>query len=150
MCIRDSDRIFRIYDMTLLAREDPASLRRLDAETVMSVQRSLGVLGYLLGPKTGAWDAATAKAFAKFVSEHNFENKVRTDGKIWPSLVRYLEMKSAEELARRETTAPIRPGALDQGPGGGAHNPPPPHPTGGGAPSSTPASEKPRRRPRSK
>ena len=148
--IEELDRIFRIYDMTLLAREDPASLRPLDAETVMSVQRSLGVLGYLLGPKTGAWDAATAKAFAKFVSEHNFENKVRTDGKIWPSLVRYLEMKSAEELARRETTAPIRPGALDQGPGGGAHNPPPPHPTGGGAPSSTPASEKPRRRPRSK
>jgi uncharacterized Ntn-hydrolase superfamily protein len=148
--IEELDRVFRIYDMTLLAREDPATLRPLDPETIMSIQRSLGVLGYLLGPKTGAWDAATAKAFAKFVSEHNFENKVRTDGKIWPSLVRYLDMKSAEELARRETTAPIRPGALDQGPGGGAHNPPPSQPSGGGAPSSTPVKEKPHRRPRSK
>ena len=148
--IEELDRIFRIYDMTLLAREDPASLRPLDSETVMSVQRSLGVLGFLLGPKTGTWDAATAKAFAKFVSEHNFENKVRTDGKIWPSIVRYLDMKSAEELARRETTAPIRPGALDQGPGGGAHGTPPTHPPGGGSPSSTPASEKPHRRHRSR
>jgi uncharacterized Ntn-hydrolase superfamily protein len=146
--IEELDRIFRIYDMTLLAREDPASLRPLDSETVMSVQRSLGVLGYLLAPKTGTWDAATARAFAKFVNENNFENKVRTDGKIWPSLLRYLDTRSAEELARRETTAPIRPGALDQGPGGSAHGAPPTHPPGGGGPSTTPPNEKthPRRR----
>jgi uncharacterized Ntn-hydrolase superfamily protein len=147
--IEELDRIFRIYDMTLLAREDPASLRPLDTETVMGVQRALGVLGYLLGPKTGTWDATTMKAFAKFVSEHNFENKVRTDGTIWPSILRYLDSKSAEELARRETTAPIRPGALDQGPGGSTHGTPPPRPTGGGSPSPSPASEKPKRRPRS-
>jgi uncharacterized Ntn-hydrolase superfamily protein len=146
--IEELDRIFRIYDMTLLAREDPASLRPLDSETVMSLQRSLGVLGYLLGPKTGTWDAATAKAFAKFVNENNFENKIRTDGKIWPSLLHYLDTRSAEELARRETTAPIRPGALDQGPGGSAHGAPPTHSTGGEGASTTPAHEKthPRRR----
>jgi uncharacterized Ntn-hydrolase superfamily protein len=148
--IEELDRIFRIYDMTLLSREDPATLRTLDAETVMSVQRALGVLGYLLGPKSGTWDAATAKAFEKFVAEHNFENKVRTDGKIWPSIVRYLDLKSAEELARRETTAPIRPGALDQGPGGGMHGAPPAKAAGGGSPSSTPSKEKPPRRRRSK
>ncbi|MFZ0831442.1 MAG: DUF1028 domain-containing protein [Thermoplasmata archaeon] len=148
--IEELDRIFRIYDMTLLSREDPASLRPLDAETVRSVQRSLGVLGYLLGPKTGMWDAATARAFEKFVAEHNFENKVRTDGTIWPSIVRYLDLKSTEELARRETTAPIRPGALDQGPGGGMHGAPPSNPPGGGSPSSTPANEKAPRRHRSK
>ena len=148
--IEELDRIFRIYDMTLLSREDVASLRPLDPETVMSVQRSLGVLGYLLGPKTGAWDAATATAFTKFVAEHNFENKVRTDGKIWPSIVRYLEMKSSEELARRETTAPIRPGALDQGPGGGAHGTPPTKPSGGGRRSSTPTNEPSDRKRRSK
>jgi uncharacterized Ntn-hydrolase superfamily protein len=148
--IEELDRIFRIYDMTLLAREDPTSLRPLDSETVMSVQRSLGVLGYLLGPKTGTWDAATAKAFAKFVNENNFENKVRTDGKIWPSLLRYLDTRSAEELARRETTAPIRPGALDQGPGGSGHGTPPTHPTGGGGSSTTPSHEKTQPRRRSK
>jgi uncharacterized Ntn-hydrolase superfamily protein len=147
--IEELDRIFRIYDMTLLAREDPATLRPLDAETVVSVQRALGVLGYLLGPKTGTWDPATAKAFAKFVSEHNFENKVRTDDRIWPSILRYLDSKSAEELARRETTAPIRPGALDQGPGAGSHGAPPKNPTGGGGPSPSPSSEKPTRRHRS-
>lgn len=147
--IEELERIFRIYDMTLLAREDPGTLRPLDADTTMSVQRALGVLGYLLGPKTGTWDAATNRAFEKFVGEHNFENKVRTDGKIWPSILHYLEMKSAEELARRETTAPIRPGALDQGPGAarpGASSPPSP---GGGKPSSTRPTEKPARRRRS-
>jgi uncharacterized Ntn-hydrolase superfamily protein len=147
--IEELDRIFRIYDMTLLAREDPATLRPLDPETVMSVQRSLGVLGYLLGAKTGAWDAPTETAFTKFVHEHNFENKARTDGKIWPSILRYLDAKSGEELARRETTAPIRPGALDQGPGAAPHGTPPKNPPGGGVPSTTPTREKPRRRSRS-
>jgi uncharacterized Ntn-hydrolase superfamily protein len=144
--IEELDRIFRIYDMTLLAREDPGSLLPLDTATVMSVQRSLGVLGYLLGPKSGAWDSATSTAFAKFVNEHNFENKVRSDGKIWPSVVRYLEMKSAEELARRETTAPIRPGALDQGPGGLPHGAAPKNTSGGSPPSTNPKNEKPTRR----
>ncbi len=148
--IEELERIFRIYDMTLLAREDPRTVRPLDSETVMAVQRSLGVLGYLLGPKTGTWDAATANAFAKFVGEHNFENKVRTDGKIWPSIVRFLDLKSAEELARRETTAPIRPGALDQGPGAAMHGVPPAKPSGGGSPSPSPVKPKPHRRRRSK
>ena len=143
--IEELERIFGIYDMTLLAREDPRSLRPLDPETVMAVQRSLGVLGYLLGSKTGSWDAATAAAFAKFVAEHNFENKVRTDHKIWPSIIQYLDRRSAEELARRETTAPIRPGALDQGPGGGMHGSPPPNPPAGGSRSPSPA-KSPRRR----
>ena len=146
--IEELDRIFRIYDMTLLAREDPATLLPLTPETVMVVQRHLGVLGYLLGPKSGTWDAATTTAFAKFVSEHNFENKVREDRTIWPSIVRYLEQRSTEELARRETTAPIRPGALDQGPG--AHGAHPTASPGGGASSSTPAREKPEPRRRSK
>jgi uncharacterized Ntn-hydrolase superfamily protein len=145
--IEELDRIFRIYDMTLLAREDPATLQPLGPELVMTVQRSLGVLGYLLGPKSGQWDAATAAAFEKFVSEHNFENKVRTDGTIWPSLVRYLEQKSAEELARRETTAPIRPGALDQGPG--AAGSPTPRRPGGGEPSPTDGKKRPDHRHRS-
>lgn len=147
--IEELERIFRIYDLTLLAREEPGTLRPLDADTVMSVQRALGVLGYLLGPKTGRWDAATDRAFEKFIGEHNFENKVRTDGKIWPSLLQYLELKSAEELARRETTAPIRPGALDQGPGALTHGSQAPSSPGGGTPSSTPANEKPSRRRRS-
>ena len=148
--IEELERVFQIYDMTLLAREDPATLRTLDAETVVAVQRALGVLGYLLGPKTGAWDAVTAKAFTKFVAEHNFENKVRTDGKIWPSILRYLDLKSTEELARRETTAPIRPGALDQGPGAGMHGAPPSTSSGGGSRSSPPVSEKPAHKRRSK
>ncbi len=148
--IQELARIFRIYDMTLLAREDPATLRPLDPATTMTVQRALGVLGYLIGQKSGQWDPATQRAFEKFISEHNFENKVRSDGKIWPSLVQYLEAKSAEELARRETTAPIRPGALDQGPGGRPHGAPPAGGSGGGGPSPSPEAPPGHRRRRSK
>lgn len=148
--IEELDRVFRIYDMTLLAREDPATLRPLTGETVVSVQRALGVLGYLLGPKSGTWDASTATAFTKFVNENNFENKARTDGMVWPSILRYLERKSGDELARRETTAPIRPGALDQGPGGGSSHGTSPPAAGGGGPSTTPSDRKSRRAPPSK
>jgi uncharacterized Ntn-hydrolase superfamily protein len=135
--IEELQRIFRLYDLTLLTREDPATLIRLSPEVVTTVQRHLGVLGYHLGPKTGEWDAATRAAFDKFMGENNFENKVRDDRTIWPSVLDYLESRSAAELARRATTAPIRPGALSQGPGalgrvaspsGGVVSPAPPAP----------------------
>ncbi len=147
--IEELYRVFRLYDLTLLEREDPASLVPLAGEVVPNVQRQLGVLGYLLGPKTGRWDPPTQAAFDKFISEHNFENKSRKDQRIWPSLLQYLEERSSEELARRATAVPTRPGALDQGPGARAGSSAVP---GGTPPSPTPrsASGKPAKRRRSK
>ena len=131
--IEELRRVFRIYDLTMLAREDPASAVPISGDVARTVQHDLAVLGYYSGRFTGAWDAASRAAFDRFIGEHNFENKQRDDGKIWPSVREYLRERAAAESARRTTTAPIVPGALDRGPGAQPK---------GGSPSSPPAKKR--------
>jgi uncharacterized Ntn-hydrolase superfamily protein len=128
--IEELVRIFRLFDLTMLEREDPATLVRIEGEVAAGLQHDLGLLGYYSGRLTGKWDAASQAGFARFMGEHNFENKDRKDGTVWPSVLRYLKERAAAEAARRTRTAPIVPGALDRGPGAA-----PP----GGAPSTPPA-----------
>jgi uncharacterized Ntn-hydrolase superfamily protein len=115
--IEELRRVFRIYDMTLLEREDPKTLLPRSPEVLQRLQEYLSVLGYLQGRRSGAWDLPTETAYTRFVNEHNFENKTRKDGRIWPSILEYLRQKAEEEIVRRRKSAPIVPGALDRGPG---------------------------------
>jgi uncharacterized Ntn-hydrolase superfamily protein len=131
--IEELKRVFRLYDLTMLSREDPATLRPIEGETAAALQHDLSVLGYYSGRLTGRWDDPSKAAFARFIGEHNFEAKQREDGTVWPSVLGYLRDRSAVETARRTQTAPIVPGALDRGPGAA-----PP----GGAPSAPPAKKR--------
>ncbi len=115
--IEELRRIFRLYDLTMLSREDPATLRPIEGEIARSLQHDLGILGYYSGRLTGTWDEPSRAAFVRFLGEHNFENKQRDDGKVWPSIVEYLRERAEAEVSRRTTTAPIEPHALDRGPG---------------------------------
>lgn len=127
--IEELRRVFALYDLTMLNREDPRTLLPIEGDVARAVQHDLAVLGYYTGRLTGAWDPSSEAAFSRFIGEHNFENKQRKDGKVWPSIVEYLRRRAAAEVARRTTTAPIVPHALDRGPGaeaplGGAPSPP--------------------------
>lgn len=129
--IEELRRIFKLYDLTLLSREDPKTLVRIDGEVARVIQHHLGILGFYSGRPTASFDEATSAAFSKFLNESNFENKARSDGTAWPSVLDYLQEHAEAEIARRTQTAPIRPGALSQGPGasagGGASTPPKDH-----------------------
>jgi uncharacterized Ntn-hydrolase superfamily protein len=133
--IEELRRVFRLYDLTMLEREDPASLVEIRGDVALAIQHDLGVLGYYPGRSTGTWDASSRTSFTKFLHEHNFENKERDDDRVWPSILGYLKERASVETARRTTTAPIVPGALDRGPG--AQRP------AGGASSPRPAKKKP-------
>ncbi len=126
--IEELARIFKIYDVTLLSREDPGTLVPIAGEVARVVQHHLSILGYYNGRAGGVWDAASQAAFTKFLNESNFENKARTDGTAWPSVLDHLQTRAESEIARRTRTAPIRTGALSQGPGagGGSASTPPP------------------------
>jgi uncharacterized Ntn-hydrolase superfamily protein len=128
--IEELKRVFHLYDMTMLSRENPAGLVPIAGDVAAAMQHDLGVLGYYSGRLTGQWDAASQAAFHRFIGEHNFENRERDDGRVWPSIVEYLRARAAAEVVRRTQTAPIVPHALDRGPGagaatGGARSPPP-------------------------
>ena len=115
--IEELRRVFRLYDLTMLSREDPATLVPLTPEVARVVQHHLSVLGYYVGSLNGSWDGPTLASFNKFLNEHNFENKARTDRTVWPSVLDYLQDRASEESRRRTKTAPILPNALERGPG---------------------------------
>jgi uncharacterized Ntn-hydrolase superfamily protein len=125
--IEELKRVFKLYDMTMLSREDPATLIPIEGETAKALQHDLAILGYYSGHFTGTWDDASRAAFHRFIGEHNFENKQRDDLKVWPSVAGYLQENAAAEAARRTKTAPIVSNALSRGPGaqpkGGAPSP---------------------------
>jgi uncharacterized Ntn-hydrolase superfamily protein len=81
--IAELERVFKLYDVTLLAREEPEDLRELDGETGAAVADTLAELGFLdRGDEDGADDASASDAFGEAEREaledfrglNNFEN----------------------------------------------------------------------------
>ena len=86
--IEELIRVFNIYDATLLNREDPKDVLPLNANVVREIQSGLSGLGLYRGPSSGKFDTKTKAAFEAWASLNNFENKIRTDGKVWGSVFR--------------------------------------------------------------
>jgi len=87
-------RIFNLYDLTMLTREDPKSVVSITPEIARFVQRFLKGSDQYTGAVHGRWDARTQAAFAGWMGVENLENKVRTDGKLWASVWRYVMEKA--------------------------------------------------------
>jgi len=73
--IDELERVFRIYDITLLEREDPEEYRELAGDTAESVLATLSELGFYDGePAAGAFGEAEREALEAFRGMNNFEN----------------------------------------------------------------------------
>lgn len=90
-------RIFNIYDMTLLNREDPSTLIKIEGDLLVIIQDALVTLGLLEQVYSNEFDHKTQSALTEWINTNNFENKSRDDGTIWPSVVEYL-LEDAELL----------------------------------------------------
>ena len=86
--IEELIRIFNIYDVTLLNREDPKDVFALTGPTVREIQAGLSILGFYSGSTSGKYDAKTKGAFEAWADMSNFENKLRSDGNVWGSVFR--------------------------------------------------------------
>src|SRR5213592_463519 len=89
--IEELVRIFNVYDVTLLTREDPNDVVLLKPDAVREIQAGLATLGLYRGPTSGKFDAKTKAAFETWAEMNNYENKLRKDGKVWGSLYRALK-----------------------------------------------------------
>jgi len=89
--IEELKRVFKTYDITMLAREDPKNLIVIDGDIAGILQRDLKKLGIYDGPMTRVFDQQTKKALGDFVNINNFENKMREEGRIWKSILEYIE-----------------------------------------------------------
>jgi uncharacterized Ntn-hydrolase superfamily protein len=93
--IEELIRIFNVYDVTLLTREDPKDVLVLTPDTVREMQAGLTALGLYSGPPSGKFEGKTRAAFVSWAEMNNYENKLRTDGKVWGSLFRALKAQAS-------------------------------------------------------
>lgn len=87
--IEELQRIFALYDMTLLNREDPSRLHRIEGDISLKIQQALVNQGFLAAVDE-EFSAAATSALREWVNTNNFENKWRDDGTIWQSVLDYL------------------------------------------------------------
>src|SRR5256712_1600010 len=84
--IEELIRIFNVYDLTLLTREDPKDVVVLKPNVVREIQAGLGALRPQRGPDPGNFDAETKGTLETWAEMNKYENKLRKDGKMWRSL----------------------------------------------------------------
>ncbi len=72
--IDELERVFRVYDVTLLSREAPENVRPLSGTTAEAVTATLGELGYYDGEPTSTFGDAERDALEAFRGMNNFEN----------------------------------------------------------------------------
>jgi len=94
--IEELKRVLGVYDMTMLSREDPKNFLTIDGNIAMVIQRNLTKLGTYKGEITCKFDDLTKNALGSWVNINNFENRMREPGRIWKSILDYME-----EMANR-------------------------------------------------
>ena len=104
--IEELRRIFKIYDMTMLSREDPANLIPVTGPVARSIQRYLKALRFYRGSITGIYDELTEKALQDFVNVNNFENRMREDQLIWKSILKYMQDSAMRVKRNRSPRKP--------------------------------------------
>jgi uncharacterized Ntn-hydrolase superfamily protein len=72
--IDELERVFKIYDVTLLERADPEETRSLSGETAEEVLATLAALGFYDGTPSGEFGKAEREALKSFRGMVNFEN----------------------------------------------------------------------------
>ncbi|TFG04308.1 DUF1028 domain-containing protein, partial [Candidatus Thorarchaeota archaeon] len=88
--IEELERIFSIYDMTLLSREPSSSLLTIDGDVASRIIQALSKLGYLSTSPGESFGKEDEKALQEYINVNNFENKMREDKTIWKSVLDYL------------------------------------------------------------
>ena len=91
--IKELNRVFKIYDLSFLTRDDPSNLLNIEGEIASDIKNVLSELGYIKNLNTSTieeWEKTDSLALEAWIGINNFENKWRDDGKIWKSIYDYI------------------------------------------------------------
>jgi uncharacterized Ntn-hydrolase superfamily protein len=92
--VEELTRIFHIWDITMLTREDSKSVVDITPDVATYLQRYLADVGSYAGPVSGTWDDVSERALESWMGVENLENKVRRDGRLWGSVWRYIRERA--------------------------------------------------------
>lgn len=88
--IKELKKVFEIYDMCLLLRDDPKDLVKLKGDKVKIIKERLKLDGFYEGAIDDKYDEVTKKALRDWLGTNNFEVRERDDDFMWGSLYRYI------------------------------------------------------------
>ena len=99
--IKELNRVFKIYDMIFLSRDDPSNLLNIEGDIASDIKNVLSELGYIKNLNTSTierWEKEDSLALEAWVGINNFENKWRDDGKIWKSIYDYIRKEKGTPM----------------------------------------------------
>ncbi|MFO7797557.1 MAG: DUF1028 domain-containing protein [Promethearchaeati archaeon] len=88
--IKELRKVFEVYDLCILNREDPDDILELKGDVLKKVKEVLKNSGFYSGKIDGTYDTQTKEALTKWLHTNNFEAKERNDEYIWGSIYRYM------------------------------------------------------------
>ncbi|MEJ2248847.1 MAG: DUF1028 domain-containing protein [Candidatus Lokiarchaeota archaeon] len=88
--IKELRKVFEVYDLCMLNREDLSDIIELEGEVMKNVKEVLNKEGFYEGPVDDTYDANSKQALTKWLHTNNFEIKEREDNYIWGSVYRYM------------------------------------------------------------
>lgn len=88
--IRELKRIFDLYDLIMLDRENPNDLLPIDSRTAKEMQDFLRRKGFYMGEVTGNYDEATRKSLEQYAGMENLENRVKREPVIHKGVLEYM------------------------------------------------------------
>ena len=88
MAVEELRRVFKLYSITLLEREDPDDITNLTGSVMKEIEIAL-MKGFYL-KKSDNTNEEILNALETWFGIENFENKFRTDGLIWNSVLNFL------------------------------------------------------------
>ncbi|MFX1498207.1 MAG: DUF1028 domain-containing protein [Promethearchaeota archaeon] len=88
--IKELRKVFEVYDMSILLRDDPKDIVKLEGEAAKIVKERLKIDGFYKGDVNKIYDKNTKEALRDWLGTNNFEVKERDDEYMWGSVYRYI------------------------------------------------------------
>ena len=94
--IKELRRVFELFDLSLLKRDDPEDKVKLAGNVLKTVKTVLKKDGFYKGSIDTKLDDVTKKALQEWMHTNNFEVKEREDDYMWGAVYRFIEKKKEE------------------------------------------------------
>ncbi len=94
--IKELGRIFTLYDLSLLKRDDPEDIVKLEGDVLKTIKEVLKTDGFYKGDIDAKLDIITKDSLKKWMHTNNFEVKEREDEYMWGAIYRYIQKRKEE------------------------------------------------------
>ncbi|MHA1668834.1 MAG: DUF1028 domain-containing protein [Candidatus Heimdallarchaeaceae archaeon] len=94
--IKELRRIFELYNLSLLKRDDPDDKVKLEGPVLKTVKEVLKIDGFYDGEIDSKFNDTFTLALQKWMNYNNFEVKERKDKYMWGAVYRYIQRRKEE------------------------------------------------------